>query len=536
MACGDAKVRDASPEISKPRDSHRRIFVNLLVVLLVAATAAAYLGSLQFRTYAPVEVDGYFHIKFSYLMAHGEGIIRKLPWLQYTIHRDYYRDHHFLFHVLYIPFTFGDLRLGAKLAAWVYPTLAVVVFYLVASRRGRLVGAIATLLLLGSAQMFLNRMLMPRVPALSMLFLLLGTMAILARRYRWLAVVMFFYVWLFDGFVLLLGMALCFFVSGLLVEGRANWRLLAWTCGGMMAGVIVNPYFPRNLSSYFFNLARSLSGAQVEERTGIEWFPLEAWTLLRKALVVWVAFGVGTLLSILRRRTRTETLAFFLASAAGMVLAFKARRHLDTWPPLALLFLVWSWADYWEEFRSRFPLRKRAPRLALGALALLVLAVPRTYAKEASYLSESQRPFEFYKGAGEYLRNHAPPGSIVFTGSWDDFPYLFFFNTDCYYVVGLDKLYMKRYDPELYKLWERITSGTVMSPSREIRERFRAKYVVVNLVEQKGFYLACHYDPDLEQVYSDPPREYRGVKGVRYCAVFKVLEPLAIPGQEREAR
>jgi len=532
MPQGPADARIESPGATPER--RRRLLLDVSFLLLATIIAAVWFGTLQFRTDAITEVDGYFHIKFSYLMAHGRGIIRKLPWLQYTIHRDYYRDHHFLFHLLLIPFTFGDLRLGAKLAAWIFPTLAMTVFYLVASRRGRLLALIATILLLGSSQQFVNRMLMPRVPALSMLFLLAGTLALLARRYRCLAAVMFLYVWLYDGFVLLLGMSLCFFLAELMVDGRANWRILAWAFGGMIAGIVVNPYFPHNVTSYLFNLARVTSEAQVAERTGVEWFPLDTWFLLKKALVVWLAFGIGTLLAILHRGVSAATLALFLASAAGMVLAFKARHHLDIWPEVALLFMVWAWADFWEEFRQRNPLRTWAPRLALAALALLVLLTPRAYLQEASYLSDSLRPFDYYRGAGEYLKKHVPPGTIVFTGSWDDFPYLFFFASDCYYVVGLDKLYMKRYDPELYDLWERITSGLVMSPSREIRERFHAKYVVVNLLEEQAFYLACHYDPDMEEVYSDPPREYAGLKGVRFCAVFKVLEPLSVTGSSGE--
>ena len=79
--------------------------------------------------------------------------------------------------------------------------------------------------------------------------------------------------------------------------------------------------------------------------------------------------------------------------------------------------------------------------------------------------SKGERPFEYYKGAAEYIRDHAPPETVVFNSDWDDFPYLFFFNSDCYYILGLDQLYMIHYDRELFDLWKDIRDGIVADPS-----------------------------------------------------------------------
>jgi hypothetical protein len=78
----------------------------------------------QFSTPNLPDNDGYYHIKLAEIMR-TEGLKPAFPWLPLTIlnAREFY-DHHFLFHVALIPFTFDDLRLGAKFAAVIFAALA----------------------------------------------------------------------------------------------------------------------------------------------------------------------------------------------------------------------------------------------------------------------------------------------------------------------------------------------------------------------------------------------------------------------------
>lgn len=83
-----------------------------------------FLAGVQFSTPNLVDNNGYYHIKMAFLMR-SQGLKPDFPWLPLTIlNTKEFVDHHFLFHVLLAPFTFGDLRSGAKLAAVVYPALA----------------------------------------------------------------------------------------------------------------------------------------------------------------------------------------------------------------------------------------------------------------------------------------------------------------------------------------------------------------------------------------------------------------------------
>ena len=68
------------------------------------------LAFVQFGTPDMPDNDGFYHIKLAALMRE-QGFKPEFIWLPLSIlnAREFY-DHHFLFHVFLIPFTFGDLR------------------------------------------------------------------------------------------------------------------------------------------------------------------------------------------------------------------------------------------------------------------------------------------------------------------------------------------------------------------------------------------------------------------------------------------
>jgi hypothetical protein len=153
--------------------------------------------------------------------------------------------------------------------------------------------------------------------------------------------------------------------------------------------------------------------------------------------------------------------------------------------------------------------------VATIALASLVVFSPFVYASRRHRISGA-RTFDYYKGASEYLLHNSKPKTVVFNTDWDDFPYLFFFNSENYYVLGLDQLYMERYDPQLFALWRGVCEGRVSNPSRVIRQRFGAEYVVVDVAgnERGGFIAQAEEDKGMQPVFED-----------RYCTVYRIASP-----------
>jgi asparagine N-glycosylation enzyme membrane subunit Stt3 len=163
------------------RSPTRLLIPGLLLVLL---SAAALLWWMQGATEGLYGYDGYFHVRYAQVLR-SEGISRSFPWWQETFLRDRFADKDFLYHVLLIPFTFGDLVLGGKFAAVLFGTAAMGVFYVVARKLSVPWPAILSLFLLASSTAFLYRLgfTRPLVPAVALS--VAGTCAILLRREKW---------------------------------------------------------------------------------------------------------------------------------------------------------------------------------------------------------------------------------------------------------------------------------------------------------------------------------------------------------------
>ncbi|HSQ18928.1 MAG TPA: hypothetical protein VLR92_01005, partial [Blastocatellia bacterium] len=90
------------------------------------ALILAVMGWIQFGGPAILDNDGYYHIRWATMLRENWPHLPRFKALPLTtLDEQDYVDHHYLFHVLLIPFTLGDLRVGAKLAAVVFSSLGI---------------------------------------------------------------------------------------------------------------------------------------------------------------------------------------------------------------------------------------------------------------------------------------------------------------------------------------------------------------------------------------------------------------------------
>ena len=134
---------------------------------------------------------------------------------------------------------------------------------------------------------------------------------------------------------------------------------------------------------------------------------------------------------------------------------------------------------------------------ALTLAGLLALTV-----RDARALVADAKPGDLYAEAMLWLREEAPPGSIVFQTDWDDFTRQFFYAPHLRYINGLDPTFMQLHDEALYDEWVDITRGRVAAPGATIRDRFGAAYVFSDL-NHEAFLSAAADDPALEEIYRD---------------------------------
>src|SRR3990172_2568385 len=138
-----------------------------LPIILFAGFIAG-MALIQFATPDMPDNDGYYHIKLAYILR-TEGLKPEFPWLPLSIlnEKEFY-DHHFLFHVALIPFTFGDLRIGAKWSAVIFSGIAFLAVWYLFHRQKVPYAWLWALALLGISDAFLYRMSVTRAQSLSL--------------------------------------------------------------------------------------------------------------------------------------------------------------------------------------------------------------------------------------------------------------------------------------------------------------------------------------------------------------------------------
>ncbi|HKU77285.1 MAG TPA: hypothetical protein VJR02_25455 [Pyrinomonadaceae bacterium] len=485
-----------------------------IIQLLIGAIAIGIIfWQLQWSTSAICcgDFDGYYHIKWTRTLwesMKSGNFPPPFPWLPLTtLNPKDYVDHHLLFHIFQIPFAaFSDPRLGAKIASAFFAGLAVFSCYWLLIRYRVRYALVWLIALLTCSAPFLFRMNMAKAPPLAIVYLVIAIHLFFKRKHWPLLPLSLVFTWTYDMFVLLV-MAVVFWVIVVAItERRFEWRPLVFVLVGCMAGLVINPYFPHNFQLLWEHMQIKLTASDFDTRVGSEWYPYDSWEFLGNSAVACIAMLVGYVAFEPTEHRRAHYSIFFLLfSTALMIMTARWKRIAEYWPPFAILFAGFSLQPWLEGFRpylTRLPpdiLEELKPFLdregvpapadqkgdwrgvvrviAVSGVAIILSVFLffnlRATTKE---IGQSEGHDHYSKGTA-WMRANVPPGQIVFNTDWDDFPRLFYFDETHYYVSGLDPSYLFDKDPELSRLYDRITLGKEEDPGPLIRDRFGARYV-----------------------------------------------------------
>jgi hypothetical protein len=455
-------------------------------------------------------------------------------WLPLTTlnPRDYV-DHHFLFHVFQIPFTwFRDLRTGAKISALIFAVLAVFsCYWLLVRYRIRFV-FVWLVALLACSTPFLYRMNMGKAPPFAIIFLIIGIYLLFQKKYWLLLPLAFVFTLTYDMFVLLIVTAVIWTVVIGWTERRFEWRPLTAVLLGTAAGFVINPYFPHNFFLFYEHLKIKLKMADFSTKVGGEWYPYDSWEFLGNSAVACVAMLVGYIAFDPADRKRSHYSLFFLMFSTFLLLmTARWRRIVEYWPPFAVMFAAFALQPWLDSTRSSLtqlssdmldelqpfldrneptgPARKiqQVELLQIGVAAVIavVLGLVLSASLRITYkdIKNNERP-DFYKGGMQWVRANVPAGDIVFNTDWDDFPRMFYFDPTHRYVSGLDPTYLYDRNAELSHLYDQITLGKEKDPGPLIRDRFGARYVFTdNEDAHADFYAEAMDSGWFEVVYED---------------------------------
>ena len=494
---------------------------------------------LQYSTTAVCcgDYDGYYHIKWARLlwenMRAGHFHPPAFPWLPLTtLSPSEFVDHHLLFHIILIPFTwFRDLQLGAKIAAIIFASLAVFSCYWMAVRyeiRYRLIWLLA---LLACSAPFLYRMNMTKAPPLAIIFLVIGTYLLFERKYWQLLPLAFVFALTYDMFVLLILAAVIWAVVIGWTEERFEWRPLVWVGLGSALGLIINPYFPHNLYLFYEHARVKITPNTFSTKVGQEWYPYDTREFMVNCYVALVAMLIGYLAFDGSDRKRAQRPMYFLIlSTLLLLMTARWKRFAEYFPPFAILFVAFTLENFWrgravfthlpedvmedlqpfldrqETVASAKELKNeetwRIIKLGFVAVALGFALFANVY-RTSRDIRESD-PRDYYSRGAAWMRTNIPPGQMVFNTDWDDFPRLFYYDPSHVYASGLDPTYLMDKNADLSRLYDRITTGEEEDPGPLIRDRFGARWIFSdNTKDHDSFFDNAMRSGWFDRVYED---------------------------------
>ena len=490
-----------------------------LIILFFLTLAAV----LQFSSPNIPDPDSFYHIRHAWLYRTGGILQTDFPWTQFSVIRTLAADLWYGFHILLIPFTFGSLVLGIKIAGVLLTAGFLFSLYWILKRSGVKMAIFWPLLAIFSAPNILFRSLMmrPHLVSLSLSALLFYFLA--SGSYLGIFLASFGISWFH------LSLA---WISPLLAvtvvavqwwnEKRIAWKGIAFVALGTVAGWLLRPNPIGALKLAYIQVAKLIFDKQsgLPLLFGTELYPLDSVTLFSNFLLfllLWLSAS-WIFIAWFRRRypelkdpkTKTLILASGILTPLFFLLTMVvARRAHDFWVLFGIIFIALIFSNF---------LRAKGidnAKLILGTV--FVFLVFYSGLKTANSLNNRAVKPELYREVSGWLEKNSAPGDIVFNVRWSDFAMLFFHNQKNYYIGGMDPMFQYAYNPSLYWKFhylsvDEVTKKTCGAEACTVEmlgdtygvltRDFNARYVVLEKARNPAvdYYLSSdpHYEKKFE--------------------------------------
>jgi len=494
-------------------------FILYLIIFFIAFFIYLWIQS----TSSFLDPDSFYHLEMAKLIAE-RGPILNFPWLQFTSLKEYFVDHHFLYHVLAIPFikVLGDFA-GFKFYTAVLAAFFIFLSYIIFKKEKIRWPEIFALVLLFSPA-FMFRISLAKATAFSLILLFLGIYFIFKHKYWLLFFLSFLYVWSYGGFLLILVMSTIYALANALDQtfinkplwlklkqfiwpaklknyclvflknlfSFDNWKIIVASFFGIIAGLVINPYFPKNLNFYWQQIIEiGLINFRGLVNVGGEWYPYPVLQLINDSGVAMILGIIALFLFLIfYKKQKTKSLFFFLTTVLFFILTLKSKRYVEYFIPSLVYFSAFTYSfilgevDIWDFFKKLKNESRFIGFLVSFALIFIAIIFPLVMLKDAYITRESFRggiSFQRFAGIANYLKENSAPSEIIMQTDWDDFPMLFYQDSQNYYIVGLDPTFMYNYNPDLYNLFAEITSAKKNDNLYyDVKENFKASYFIVD--------------------------------------------------------
>lgn len=507
--------------------------------------------------------DGFYHTKMALLIKE-QGLIKDFPWLQFTTYKDLFVDHHLFYHFLLIPFISLptpknldylsqqlDPLIKTKLATAFFASLVFLTLYWFIKKMKIKFPAIWTLLAFFSPP-FLMRLSLIRAPSISIIIIILGFYLISNKNYFCFSLLCFIYVWTYGAWPLMIifvslyclaiaikkiidyyaklrtenqkyGLEIKILISRFFITlfSKSNIKLILSCVIGLTLGLVINPYFPKTFSFYWLQTIK-IAFANYHDKigVGIEWYPIEFKDFILSNLPIFFIWIISLSWFVFLIKKQEDVDWFFvLVSCFFFLYTLKAKRNIEYFVPCSILFSALMFKQIknffdWQEIKRKLKNCLRGPEsvffFIIGLLFFLCFFSVFGFYLNAGVKNleknDEENDASFYRlqRAANWISAHASPKEIVFQSNWAIFPPLFYFNSQNYYINGLDQTFMYEKSSELYKDWLNLVTYR-LSPEQTakiIKEKFQASYVLADK-RDKNFIKLLKKSPGLKEVYQD---------------------------------
>lgn len=449
--------------------------------------------------------DAFYHIGVTEQIIEQGWILTEFPWLHFTTIRDSYVDHHMLYHVLLVPFflLFGPYA-GIKIATILLGAGVITTTHHILQKFGLRYTALFSLLLLFTYQSSF-RYALSKAPSMSIILLFIAFALLAHKRYIWLALLSFIYVWSYGGFPLLFvltGFALIISLGQYYFTNKnehntaaikSNIYSIIATSSGVLGALLLHPSFPTHFYFYWQQIIQiGLVNYQDIIGVGGEWYPLPLDALVFNSPHISALLLLSTILVIkyAKKITAKSWLAYIL-SIFFCIFTLKSQRYLEYYIPWTVFAsaLIIIDTELIEAVHKIIRLWKKEATPAMHAASALLIVSSivllasigwKTHTTLITALHKDAIEFERYAGPAEWLNTNAEAESIVLHSNWSDSLMLFHHAPSMRYIVGLDPTFMYNYDADLYWTWVNITTGEKSENLHAtITEEFTASYVLI---------------------------------------------------------
>ena len=468
-----------------------------------------------------------------------DGPIREFPWLPLTVLSQGYADHHFLYHLILAPFfVIAGPFLGIKIATTLLASTATTIFYGLLRSIGLKRHSFLFALLLIVCGGFFFRLNLAKTPAVAIIWFLLELLAIIKGRHWLLLILSFSHVWLHGSWMLL---PVVFFLYLFAVwavkvspgsKKRPNYwktvkeiikdnkKMMAAIIGGLVGGLVINPFFPGNLRFYWEQIIQiALINYQGQLEVGTEWHGYSLINLIRQLVLLFVTLfiiSVGIALSHTGNNRRIVdvsnkraiiTILSCLLTGLFFLMTIRQRRQVEYLAPALTLFMASLVSVFlpkisWRQIQKRWQGTTQRI-LSLFLSTVIIVACLSIVAGDAFQTKRyyEKIPKHRYKAAVNWIEANIPENELIVNLRWDDFPALFFQNDNYRWFGGLDPTFGYRADSDRWQSFRDIKDDAPEADPVGFLEMVGSHYYFIRI--DKGIPKSISQESRLERAYHD---------------------------------